>query len=344
MVIVYCGELWSGGTCRMRCEALARLGHTVVEVDTTYRPLGVRGLAIRAARRIGWALDPVGANRALVQAVRSSAPAVVWIDKGLSIHPGALEQIRQIRPGVQLVHYSPDDMSGKHNQSKQYLSATRLYDLHVTTKSFNVAELRARGARSVLFLNNAYCPQTHRPIPVSSEERGKFGGEVGFIGAWEDQRAQAVQFLAAQGVPVRVWGGGWRRAVARNSHPRLKIENRWIWGEEYALALSSFDINLGFLRKLNRDLQTTRSTEIPACGGFLLAERTAEQQELFQEGVEAEFFGTTEELLDKCRFYLAHPDIRARIALAGRERCLKSDYSYDAHVAAVLRRVKDLPR
>ncbi len=132
---------------------------------------------------------------------------------------------------------------------------------------------------------------------------------------------------------MRVWGP-WPRWKAA---PGLRVEGRPLWDDDYARALSAFRINLGFLRRVNRDLQTTRSIEIPACGGFLLAERTAEHRRLFREDVEAVFFSDDRELLEKCRHYLAHEDERARIAEAGRRRCIDDAYSYEARLTFILR-------
>ena len=143
-----------------------------------------------------------------------------------------------------------------------------------------------------------------------------------------------MRFLAESGIPLRVWGDGWKPMQYPPS--RMKIEYRSLYSDDYARACSSFKINLCFLRKINRDLQTTRSVEIPACGGFMLAERTPEHLELFKEGEEAEFFDGNEELLDKCRYYLEHETLRLRIAQNGLRRCIESGYSNDKRMERML--------
>ena len=82
-----------------------------------------------------------------------------------------LRRAREIVPDLRIVCYSPDDMINPDNQSAQYLAGIPSYDLHVTTKSYNVEELRALGARDVHFVDNAYDPATHRPFELTDEER-----------------------------------------------------------------------------------------------------------------------------------------------------------------------------
>jgi hypothetical protein len=240
----------------MRLEALRRLGHTVIGVDTTRLLSGMHSMWVRAARKAGWAIDTAGANRALLELTKQHKPEVVWIDKGLTIQPKTLRTLREMAPGVRLVHYCLDDMSGKHNQSRQYLAGVSLYDLHATNKSYNVAELHSMGATRVLFVNNAFCPTLHRPVAVGTEDRDRLGGPVGFIGGFERARADAIWFLVTSGIPVRVWGEtwgrGWMEWAAFHRHPALTVESRALFAAEYVKAICSFDINLAFLRTLNR--------------------------------------------------------------------------------------------
>jgi spore maturation protein CgeB len=60
---------------------------------------------------------------------------------------------------------------------------------------------------------------------------------------------------------------------------------------------------------------------------------------MFEEGREADFFSSPEELVDKVRFYLLHDDTRRRVASAGRERCVKSRYSYAERMAEAMKAI-----
>ena len=79
--------------------------------------------------------------------------------------------------------------------------------------------------------------------------------------------------------------------------------------------------------------------EIPACGSLLMAERTPEHEQLFKDKEEAVFFSSDQELLDLCRYYIAHDDERKRIAMAGRARCIKSCYSNEETIKGIIKTI-----
>ena len=74
-----------------------------------------------------------------------------------------------------------------------------------------------------------------------------------------------------------------RRCKRRGSGPA-------IYGDDYLKAIQLAKVSLGLLSKGNRDLHTTRTFEIPYCGGLLCAERTSEHLQLYQEDVEAVYW------------------------------------------------------
>jgi spore maturation protein CgeB len=334
--ILYVGDLVSGGTCAQRLRALRDLGVAVTPVDTeqTAHRRRDRTWWQRIRRRCIGPYDWAGANQRVIERVQSEAFDIVWVDRGVTIEAATLRCVREWQPCCRIIGYSPDDMQARHNQSPQFRRHLPLYDLYLTTKSYGVDELRAMGCPQVVFCANAFDPHTHRPVSVTPEVRRRYGGAVGFVGTWERDRACSLLHLARAGIAVRVWGDGWQRV--RKRHDNLTIEGRALYNDEYAAALSAFDINLCFLRKVNRDLQTTRSVEIPACGAFMLAERTAEHLALFTEEREAAYFGSDDELLTKVEHYLAHPEQRRRVAAAGRARCVRDGYSYATRLAQAL--------
>ena len=150
--------------------------------------------------------DLTQVNKRIIRFIDQDGFDLVWLDKGLMIKPETLRKVKDSSPRTIIVGYSPDDMGSKHIQSKKFLGGLPYYDLYCTTKTYNVQELKDLGCPRVMFIGNAYDPKTHRQMAVSPEERREFGGPVGFIGAYEDERAESIFFLAQRGIPVRVWG------------------------------------------------------------------------------------------------------------------------------------------
>lgn len=341
MNILYVGDLYPGMTANMRLQVLRELGHQVVAIDVLPPAVARREKTsiYRVARKVFGRMDLAGANAAIVKHLRSVDCDVLWLDKALTIWPQTLRVVKTIQPTCRIIGYSMDDMNARHNQSRHFLKSLPLHDAYFTTKTYGVAELRNLGCPRVEFTGNAFDIHTHRPVELSAEDRQYYGADVGFVGTFEQERAGLMNFLAEKGIPVQIFGNEWGRWP--NPHASIKIRHQAIYGDPYAKAICAARINLCFLRKINRDLQTTRSIEIPACGAFMLAERTEEHLALFEEGQEAEFFSTPEELLSKTRYYLAHSQERERIAAAGRERCLRSEYSYHDRLEKILTQVTE---
>jgi spore maturation protein CgeB len=285
---------------------------------------------------MGFPPDWTGVNQKIKELVQSRNFDVVWIEKGNTIQPKTLIYIKNSLPNTKLISCSEDDMYARHNQSCYYARGLKYYDVVFTTKVYNLTELKSLGAKRTELFLDSYNENFHRPLLLTGKDMEKYGADVGFVGTFEKDRAEKILYLAGHGLKVRVWGDGWTDLKGKN--PNLIIEGRAIYGEEYIKTINATKINLGFLRKMNRDEVTSRSVEIPACGGFLLAERTKRHQEFFEEGKEVEFFDGEEELLKKAKMFLADEKERKFIAERGRARCIKSQYSMKDQVSKILTR------
>lgn len=340
MKILFVGDLNEYGRSFQRYRTLANLGHVIVAVPMFPR-VPHADIASSFFEKVMWKLslplDRAGANRALRTLVTQETFDIVWIEKGNTILPSTLRFVKKKLPHAKLISLSEDDMYARHNRSLYYRWGLQHYDVIFTTKMYNLEELKRFGAKRTELFIDAYDETLHRPVVLTAEEQTIFGCDVGFIGTFETARARSLLCLAECGVTVAVWGNGWIEWSKK--HSRLIVKNRPVYGENYVKAINATKINLCFLRKMNRDETTSRSVEIPACGGFMLAERTKRHAELFEDGEEAVFFGSDDELLMLIKKYLADDHERKRIAAAGRERCVWSGYSHKIQLERILKSI-----
>lgn len=338
MKIFYVGQLWEGGTALERMKTLNSLGHETVAFDISPFARG----ASRLLQSIAWRFNagPVVAkmNRAIWrEASGLQGVTHIWVDKGVWMYPESIQYLKETT-GAQVIHYTPDPQIFLH-RSRHFISSLPLYDVVITTKEWEVEAYKEAGAKRVILTHQGYDSRFY-PRTVGRAEQERFESDVCFIGHQEKHYARKLKTLSSLDFKLRIWGPGWPR-YARIQPWANGLANDGLWGESYPAALASTKIALGLLSKHIPETSTTRTFEIPAMGTFLLAERTPLHQQLFDEGKEAEFFSSDEELLDKTRFYLNHDEARETIAAAGRARCEKSRYATNNLLSRIVESLSD---
>jgi spore maturation protein CgeB len=339
MKILYAGELSTlGSNCFLRMLALQHLGYHIIPFDFHhYRGQGVEA---KIQFHFGWGRNINQLNRDFLQLAKETKPDLIWVDKGIFLRASTLQTVKQIIK-TQLMHLVPDDPFG-HNRKgwRVFYKAIPEYDLHFVKRPYNIAEYKNLGAKKVFEYDHSYDNVVHRPVTLTTEaDKQKYKAAVGFVGTYEFQRADSICYLIENGVSVAIWGECWHKYKHWN---KIKAYHRGgeMFGDSYAKVLCGMDIALHFLRKANRDAQDSRTFEIPACGTFMLAERTYKHEQFFEDHKEAVFFDSKEDLLQKVRYYMQHEEERKKIAMAGYTRCQTSGYDHQSRLSALLELVK----
>ena len=331
-----------------RLWALRRLGlESVVPLDyleyTAARRLwGGLGRKIKHRTQMGAGVRRL--NEAILERAKAERVHVALCDKVLGLWPETLRALRET--GVFTVDFVIDNPFGPRRDPgwRVYKKALRSYDLHAVQRESSLADYRARGARHVMLMRTSYEPTIHFPPPAGWSDRDR-DRSASFIGTPYDRRGDFLTHLWRQGIPVEISGSEphWRAALSSDAFAamfrlgELKVD-------AYREAIWRSRINLAFVTHGNLDDVAHKAFEITACGGFLLAERTAAHLACFREDEEAVFFADEEECLEKIRRYLPDEAARQRIAAAGQRRAASSGYDNDSVLRAVLERAAELLR
>jgi hypothetical protein len=261
----------------------------------------------------------------VTEAARKMQPDVVHFYQG---HHYTAETISSISQSAFASGLHNDDPFGRpeHREYRLLLKALPRYDGYHVNRECNVAEAATYGVKRVRVLMMYYIPWLHYPCSLTAQEQAAFGSDVVFAGHMEpDLRIDCLSKVIRTGLKCRIFGGEseWKSALPREAYTSVQpiFHAR---GADYRRALCASKIGACFFSKWNRDQYTTRSWEIPACGVFLLSERTPAMQEFYREGKEAEFFASIEEFVDKARFYVNNDGARQKIAAAGYARVIAS--------------------
>ena len=323
----------NGGNAVKRARALRRLGHDVRLIDP-YSLFPLRNFVGRLIYYGGAALLESYLKYKIAPLIRGSRFDLTFVDNGELLGCNLLSALRQVSPLI--VNYNNDDPFHTRDKKKWrlYLKAVPHYDLLAVVRQVNIAEAYALGAKKVLQVFMAV-DELDGPREITPQDRRRFPHEVLFIGTWMPERGPFLHELLKAGVPLAIYGNDWQKAP---EWPALQAawQGPAIYGDDYLKAIQLAKVSLGLLSKGNRDLHTTRTFEIPYCGGLLCAERTSEHLQLYQEDVEAVYWSDVKECIDKCQKLLNDDKMRAEIAEKGRIRCLRNGIFNESNLDKIL--------
>jgi spore maturation protein CgeB len=159
-----------------------------------------------------------------------------------------------------------------------------------------------------------YLPFAYDDGLFNTSPSGAPSYEVLFVGGADRDRVAFMTEFMREGLRPALVGGYW------GSFSETRAYNLGIKGVDTIRQLTvAAAVNLCLVRRANRDGHVMRSFEIPAIGGFMLAEETPEHREIFgAEGRCALYFKTPGEAAAKARWALANAEERYRMAYAAR--------------------------
>ncbi|HTD14174.1 MAG TPA: glycosyltransferase [Chthoniobacterales bacterium] len=314
-------------------ESLVKLGHTIVDfeydLDQTFQKLDpsdpIQSEFIEQNRpRLSDAL------LSQVQDAHSAHPIDVLFTYfyNACVLPDVIREIRSL--GIVAINWFC-------NASYQFHLVSEIapaYDYCLVPEKFRLPDYRQIGARPI-YCQEAANPDVYRPYSETESY------EAGFVGQAYGERPDWIAWLAERGRDVRVWGYGWENFAKRRPslNPRRwgrkdgspRIPKRLIGGiltdEEMVQTFSRTKVNLGFAACWTAGTKRIsqvrlRDFEVPMSGGFYITEYQDEIPEFFEIDSEIVCYRDREELFDKIKFYVGHPELRDKIRQAGRHRCL----------------------
>lgn len=261
-------------------------------------------------------------NRKLIALIRSLKPKYLFAQKGESIYPETIEEIKKM--GVITINFYNDMM----NQWDVISRIAPAYDYFS-----NQCHVVLRKLWDELGLKNCHY-LAHSAEPLLGRELIKEKKyNISFIGTYNNKiYPNREKYLTAiSDLGLHIWGSdGWAETPLRSYfHGRSHGDQRL---DIYANSKIVVDVNWDVWPA---EGLSNRPFEVTGCGALFMTDHVREDiKRAYAEGKEVVLFKDERELREKVQYYLSHDEERERIALAGYHRTVK-DHTYDRRVEQI---------
>lgn len=226
---------------------------------------------------------------------------------GRTVFPGFIRAIN-LR-GIRTLNISLDDRDNfigtlEATGHTGMIDIASAFSLNWTNREEALSHYEAAGAR-ILYLPIGANPQVYKPLETLRDI------DASFVGRRDDRRAEIIDALRQQGIKVETFGKGW---------PSGKISE-----EETIRIYNRSRINLGFATVADSHESFSlkgRDFEIPMSGGLYFTQYHRELGDVYEIGREVVCYHSPEDLAEKIKFYLSHPDKEEEVRLAGHRRAI----------------------
>lgn len=270
-------------------------------------------------------------------------PDIILIYQG---HYHDKEAIQELKKIAWVTGYHNDNPfsakdDGKHyHRYKHFFDGLSEYNSFHVYRDSNILDMKQIGIDNVKTLMSYYIPESDYPFEIVDSN---LGSDVIFAGhPAQDGRERIITQLVDDNFYFKLYGNNqyWKKILDNSTLEKLN-RIQVLDFNDYRLALNSSKICLSFFSKNNRDTYTRRVFEIPAMKKFLMTTRTDTMQELYEEGKEAEYFDSYDELKEKVEFYLRNESARKKVEEAGYKRCISSGYDIDTRMQQWIKDIKE---
>ena len=280
----------------------------------------------KVLNKLFWRIFSISIMAEFKKSIDANKPDLIFVLKGWHLKKKWILEIKRENPSVKIFCFNPDNPfntwhSGISNMRVR--SSIPAYDSYLIWSKRLIHEIEERGGRNVQYLPFMYDPEKFYPEEKLTVKIGSGGRDVAFIGSWDEERSFWLSKICD--LNLKIWGNSWEKGA---SCLKKKWSGKPAFDQDFIAICSNYKIIINIIRKQNEGSHNMRTFEVPACGGFMLSTRTSEQQEFFEEGKEAAYFSTPEELREKVLYYLKNDELREKIARSGYEKLVKSGHTY----------------
>jgi hypothetical protein len=317
------------GASLFRAAGSLGLDATIVNADEAYR-------ASPVVARFNWWVrgrrpSRLGSfSRKVVDVCRDVKPRWLLATGFAPIERAALNEINAL--GIETINYLTDDPWNEGARRKWFLEAVVSYARVCSTRTGNMEDLERLGCRHVEYVPFGFDPALFFPDPPPPDEASAYAADVFFAGGADADRIPYVAALLDGRLTVSLYGDYWERfeatKTASRGHATPDVLRKAIAGAAICLCL---------VRRSNRDGHSMRSFEVPAAGGCMLVEDTAEHRQFFGPSGEAVvYFQSIAEMVEQAHRLLEDAARRRRLANAAHHLIADGGFTYRDRICSML--------